>query len=233
MKRLGWFALVILLAITACISPPVYNTATSPQGLSVGAGVAYMSAERGFEWSDVEAAGDTTHGRVESYLTGVRPDVIISYGVTPTFSVEGRFGALFTSRTLWDGEDEDSDYNDSLRMPVPLVGVGFKFSTPGEKMVNFALRMDVDIPNVGALTPMMGLSTKSGHEYLTLGVQTSMVLLPQTAFINIHPFKGAHIYGAIDFIGFNAEIQNYRLDGSPMFKSFTAGIGYAYNFGKE
>jgi len=226
-------ALAILIAGTACISPPIYNTATASEGLSVGAGVAYVSAERGFEWSDVSVAGDSTQGRVECYLDGVRPDVTISYGVSPTFSVEGRFGALITTRTLWDGEDEDADYNDSLRIPLPLVGVGFKFSTPGEKMVNFALRMDVDIPNIGVLTPMMGLSTKTGHEYLTFGVQTSMLLLPQTAFINIHPFKGAHIYGGIDFMGFNTEIQNYRLDGDPFFKSFTAGIGYAYNFGKK
>ncbi|MBN2379912.1 hypothetical protein JXM67_08950 [candidate division WOR-3 bacterium] len=233
MRFIRCLTLTIILATTACISPPMYNTATAPQGLSVGAGIAYQSAERGFEWENVEVAGDTTHGRVESYLNGVRPDIIISYGVSPTFSVEGRFGVLFSSFTRWEGEDEDSDYDDSLRIPVPIVGVGFKFSTPGDKMVNFALRMDVDVPNIGILTPMMGLSTKTGHEYLTFGVQTTMLLLPQTVFLNIHPFKGAYIYGGIDFLGFNAEIQNYRLDGSPTFKSFVAGIGYAYNFGEK
>ena len=229
MKYVKWMIASLAVSTLACISSPMMTSAVTPQGLSVGGSVVYQTASRGVRWQD----DDGNYGAFEADLKGVRPDFLISYGISPTFGVEGHFGVLVSGVARWDGGDEDDAYDDSLVIPIPMAGLGFKLSTPGTKMFNAALRMDVDLPNIACFTPMMGLSTKSGHEFITAGVQTSLLLLPQTAFINIHPFKGAHIYGGVDFLKFTQEVYGYELLGNLAFQSFSVGIAYSYNFGKK
>lgn len=229
MSKVKWLT-ILFLTLTACISPPLYNTAVTHEGMSVGVGIAYQTASRGGKWVDEDSDDQRS---VYGEFTGFRPDFLISYGISPTFGVEGRFGMLISGDVMWDGADDDAEFDDSLRFPLPMVGVGLKLSTPGGKIVNFGLRMDIDFPNIAVFTPMMGFSTRRGHEFATLGFETSLLVIPQTAFINLHPFKGMHIYGAMDFLDFNNNIRNVYTEGDLRFKSFSAGIAYSYNFGKQ
>lgn len=228
MKNMKWVALFLLIS-TACISPPLYNTAVTYEGMSIGAGVAYQTASRGGKWVD-----DDSEDQRSAYgeFTGVRPEFLISYGISPTFGVEGRFGMLISSAVRWDGADTGSVCDDSLRLPLPMAGIGLKLSTPGNKIVNFGLRMDLDFPNIVVFAPMMGISTRKGYEFATLGFETSLLVLPQALFINFHPVKGMHIYGALDFLDFNQNIRNVYTEGDLRFRSFSVGIAYNHNFGK-
>jgi hypothetical protein len=93
--------------------------------------------------------------------------------------------------------------------------------------------MDLDFPNIAVLSPMVGVSTQTGHEFLTVGVQTAYLLLPRTLFVNVHPFQGAHIYGGMDFLPLRLESGDLTLDGDSYFESFCIGIAYTHHFGKE
>lgn len=211
------------LGLIGCISPPLYNTVTSPEGLTFGAGVAYQSAYRSGYWEDGWAGRGT--------FDGARPDIVIGYGVSETFSVEGRFGGIISPHLYW--EDYDREDSGHVHVPIPMIGVGLKVSSPAENLVNTAIRMDLDFPNIAVLSPMVGVSTQTGHEFLTIGVQTAYLLLPRTLFVNIHPFKGAHIYGGMDFLPLRFESGDINLEGDSYFESFCVGIAYIHHFGKK
>jgi len=220
MKMVRYLCLVLLVA-AACISPPVYDTAIAHAGLSIGAGVGYQSASRAATWVG-EGAADWS-------FVGVRPDFLMDYGVSKTFSMHARFGAFITPDIHWEGDEPDDDRGD-ISIPLPMIGVGFKFSSPPtDKVFNAAMGLDIDFPNIASLTPMIGFSTKTRHEFLTLGFQTTNLLLPQTVFMTIHPFKGAHIYGSADFFPFQQQIQDLIFDGDPVFGSFSVGLAYTHN----
>lgn len=224
MKRLCLVFLFVFLAFTACVSPPMYNNVSTPEGLNLGVGVAYQSAYRSGSWEGAWAASGS--------FDGVRPDLIISYGVSETFSFEGRFGTVFSSDLHWEELDDTSNTGD-MRVPVPMVGLGLKVSSPPDHTVNTALRIDLDFPNIATFTPMLGFSTKNGHEYLTVGVQTAYLLLPRTFFVNIHPYTGFHVYGGIDFLPLQYDFGDLTIDGDSYFESFCVGIAYIYNFRKK
>jgi hypothetical protein len=222
-KKARWFLVVAWVGLTACVSPPLYNTVATYEGLTFGAGVAYQSAYRSGYWEDGWSARGT--------FDGPRPDIIVGYGVSEAFSIEGRFGGIISSRLNW--EDYDREDSGEVHVPIPMVGVGLKISSPAENVVNTAIRMDLDFPNIAVLSPMVGVSTKTGYEFLTVGVQTAYLLLPRTLFVNIHPFKGVHIYGGADFLPLRIESGDLTLDGDSYFESFCIGIAYTHHFGKK
>ena len=214
----------LALIATACVSPPLYDSAIAHEGLSVGAGFAYQSAYR--------SGTEVNQGTAEGTFNGARPDFLIAYGVSNTFSIQGRFGMFVSPDLYWRGDDPD-DESGAYHLPVPMSCVGLKLSTPAEKRFNTALRMDLDFPNIVSLTPMMGLSDERGHEFITMGLQTTYLFLPQTAFINVHPVKGLHVYAAADVLPCKLEVADLRFDGDDFFQSFCLGLAYTHHFGKR
>lgn len=226
MKRFKWLALLIVAGSTACFSP-IYDTAMTQEGFTVGGGVAYQS---GIEVSKNESWDDSTTAR----FAYIRPDINVNYGFNNWFSVVGRAGYLILIGTGWVV---------TVAPHRPCAGLGIKLSTPGPRILNLALRAEADYPYTFALTPMMGIATNKGHEFLTAGVQVTPSIMAGTLgfFINIHPFKDAHI-----LVGsaFNPDPE-YLYDlyhlifipwGYPYLRGgpwFNVGIGYTYNFGKK
>lgn len=223
MKKAKWLIGLTLVSFIACVSPPLYNTVSTHEGLTFGAGMAYQSAYRSGSWEDGWSGRGT--------FDGVRPDIVIGYGVSETFSIEGRFGTIISPRLYW--EDYHGGDTGEVRFPLPMVGVGIKVSSPPEDKINTAIQMDLDFPNIATLTPMIGISTETGFEFLTVGVQTAYLFLPRTLFVNLHPFKGAHIYAGMDFLPLQFEIGDLTLDGDSYFESFCIGIAYTHHFVKK
>lgn len=169
---LGMVCVTGVVGVTGCVSP-IYDTARTQKGLTIGGGLAYHDAYH-------------DEGNYAVEFSGIRPDISVGYGFTNWFSVVGRGGLLF------DFEDP----NQSL----PFLGAGLKFSTPWDRL-NLSSRVEFDLPKgllnplLGlSFTPMAGLSNKNGHEYLTFGLQTIFGIVPVTAFVNLHPFQGTHVF---------------------------------------
>lgn len=202
MKCFKWLALLLVAGSTACFSP-IYDTAMTHEGFTVGGGVAYQKVIEIQWWG-----GSTTR------IAFIRPEINVNYGFTNWFSVVGRAGCLILI--------------DTVGYLIPCAGLGIKLSTPGTHVFNLALRAEADYPNTFALTPMMGIATNKGHEFLTAGVQVTGCIALGTLgfFINMHPFKGAHILVGSDF-------SPFYLGDLGLAPGFYAGIGYTYNFGKK
>ena len=179
-----------LLYFTGCFSP-VYDTARTTPGLTVGGGLAYHNI-------------NYTSGDIDWVVSGIRPDVCLSFAPVNWFSVVGHAGLLIGRDSL-----ESKTY--------PFAGAGVKFSTPWE-VVNLALRAELEFPSIGALTPMIGFSIPKRWEILTFGIKTSYCLIPSTIFINIHPLKGTHLFAG------------FALPGEGSTPEVCLGIGYTYTF---
>lgn len=192
MKCFKWLALLLVAGSTACFSP-IYDTAMTQEGVTVGGGIAYQ-----------EVTG----------IAFIRPDINVNYGFTNWFSVVGRAGCFMPIETVG--------------YVFPCAGLGIKLSTPGPRILNLALRVEADFPNIFALTSMMGIATNKGHEFLTAGIQVNPLIESGTLgfFINMHPFKGTHILVGSDF-------NPYYLSEPYYSTGFYAGIGCTYNLGKK
>lgn len=201
MKRIKWLALLLVAGSTACFSP-IYDTAMTQEGFTVGGGIAYQKVI-GIQWAE-----DTTG------VAFIRPDINVNYGFTNWFGVVGRAGCLIPI--------------DTVGYLIPCAGLGIKLSTPGPRILNLALRAEADFPIIYALTPMIGIATNKGHEFLTAGVQVNSSIKVGTLgfFVNMHPFKDAHILVGSDF-------SPFYLGDLGLTPGFFAGIGYTYNFGKK
>ncbi|MBN2379005.1 hypothetical protein JXM67_04300 [candidate division WOR-3 bacterium] len=196
MKVFRWIVLVVISTVIAnCTGlAPIYDTAITHEGLTVGGGVGYHRYE-------VESSSGAIH--IHDGMEGVRPDLAASYAFTNWFSMTGRVGVII-GKDIPQGEP----------VQEPSFGLGVKFSTPW-KIFNISMRVEPDYPRLVSLTPMIGFSTRKGHEIVTLGLQTAFGIAPTGAFINLHPLSGTHLFAAVG-------------DGEVCF-----GLGYAYNFGRK
>lgn len=184
------FLLAAVLASCTGLAP-IYDTAITHKGFSVGGGIGYHQYE-------VEGSQGIFH--VHDGMEGIRPDIALSYAFSDWFSVVSRAGVII-----------GTDIPQGNPAQEPSFGLGLKFSTPWQ-IFNLGLRAEADWPRLASLTPMMGFSTRKGHEIITLGIQTAFGIAPTGAFINLHPLRGSHLFAAF---GDN---------------EICLGIGYTYNF---
>lgn len=195
MKFLKSTALCIAVMSLGCVGlAPVYDTAITHKGFTAGGGIGYHQYE-------VESSSGIIH--IHDGLKGIRPDIALSYNLTNWFSLVGRAGMIIGT-DIPQGEPAQE----------PSFGLGLKFSTPW-KIFNLALRAEADYPRLASLTPMMGFSTRKGHEIVTVGIQTAFGIAPTGAFVSLHPLRGSHLFAAFG-------------DGE-----FCFGLGYTYNFSKK
>ena len=186
---------LLAAALVSCTGlSTIYDTAITHKGLTVGGGIGYHQYE-------VESSSRFIH--IHDGMQGIRPDVAVSYALSNWFSVVGRAGVIIGT-DIPQGEPAQE----------PSFGVGLKFSTPW-KIFNLALRAEADYPRLVSLTPMMGFSTRKGHEIVTIGVQTAFGIAPTGAFVSLHPLRGSHLFAAFG-------------DGE-----FCLGLGYTYNFTRK
>jgi len=185
----GFLLAAVLASCTGLAT--IYDTAITHKGLTVGGGIGYHQYE-------VESSSRFIH--IHDGMQGIRPDIALSYGLTNWFSVVGRAGVII-----------GTDIPQGNPAQEPSFDLGVKFSTPW-KIINLALRAEADWPRLASLTPMMGFSTRKGHEIITLGIQTAFGIAPTGAFINLHPLRGSHLFAAFG--------EN----------EICLGIGYTYNF---
>ncbi|MBA7598220.1 hypothetical protein ES703_05231 [subsurface metagenome] len=192
MKVVKWITLLALGVNVSCMGlAPIYDTAITHKGLTVGGGIGYHQYE-------VESSSRFIH--IHDGLKGIRPDLAIGYGFTNWFSVVGRAGVII-----------GTDIPQGNPAQEPSFGLGLKFSTPWQ-IFNLGLRAEADYPRLASLTPMMGFSTRKGHEIITLGIQTAFGIAPTGAFINLHPLRGSYL-----FVAFGEN-------------EICLGLGYTYNF---
>ncbi|MEA3310743.1 MAG: hypothetical protein U9Q76_00820 [candidate division WOR-3 bacterium] len=184
---------VCVTGVTGCVSP-MYDTARTYPGLTVGGGLAYQIV-------------DHEGGDIDVKLSGIRPDISLTYAPTNWFSFVGRAGVLIQP--------------DQLDEPFPFAGLGFKVSTPWERF-NLGIRAEVDLPRYASFAPMAGFSNSKGHEYLTLGFQTVLGYMPATFFVNMHPLPGTHIFAGA--------VWPQKDVGIP---EACVGLGYTYTFSKK
>jgi hypothetical protein len=186
---------LLAAALVSCTGlATIYDTAITHKGLTVGGGIGYHQYE-------VESSSGFIH--VHDGMEGIRPDVAVSYAFSNWFSLVGRAGVIIGT-DIPQGEPAQE----------PSLGLGVKFSTPW-KIFNLALRAEADYPRLFSLTPMMGFSTRKGHEIVTLGIQTAFGIAPTGGFINLHPLRGSHLFAAFG--------EN----------EICIGLGYTYNFSKK
>jgi hypothetical protein len=198
-----------VMLITGCMSP-IYDTARTYPGWTVGGGAAFQQVQ-----VESNVAGIT---EFNYNVTGIRPDISVAYSPTNTFSIVGRAGMLLNLAS-----------RDSLLLGMRFGGLGFKFSTPFERF-NLGLRAEFPFPQftvdsiIGvSFIPMAGLSDKTGFEYLTAGIQ-AIWLMPMSVFLNVHPFRGAHVFVGMGLPWFS---HWYTSPGIP---DFCLGIGYTHTF---
>lgn len=190
-KIMGFLVTAFLsVCLTGCFSP-VYDTARTYTGLTVGGWVAYHDM-------------NYTSGTPDFTAKGVRPDFCVGFAPVNWFSVVGHAGFLISADTS-DGQ------------AYPFAGAGVKFSTPWD-VFNMGIRIEAEFPRIGSITPMIGFSIPKRWEIVTLGISTSYLIIPASAFINIHPFKGAHLFAGVSLP------DN---DDAP---EVCLGIGYTYTF---
>lgn len=195
MKVVNWITLLALGVNVSCMGlAPIYDTAITHKGFSVGGGIGYHQYE-------VENSSRFIH--IHDGMAGIRPDVAVSYAFSNWFSLVGRAGVII-----------GTDIPQGNPAQEPSFGLGLKFSTPWQ-IFNLGLRAEADYPRLASLTPMMGFSTRKGHEIITLGIQTAFGIAPTGAFINLHPLRGSHLFAAFG--------EN----------EICLGIGYTYNFSKK
>lgn len=193
-----WIALVFIMlcvTITGCIGlAPVYDTAITHPGFTVGAGIGVQEYEQ-------ESSSGVIH--IHDGLRGIRPDLVASWNLSNWLAMTGRAGVII-GEDIPQGEPAQE----------PSFGLGLKFSTPW-KIFNLALRAEADYPRLFSLTPMMGFSTRKGHEIVTVGIQTAFGIAPTGGFISLHPLRGSHLFAA-----FGPD-------------EFCFGLGYTYNFTRK
>ncbi len=214
MKRIALIALAgcIWGVSGGCVSP-IYDTARTYPGFTLGGGLAFQNAQYHSGGSGIIS--------FDYDVVGIRPDVALAYSPSNWFSVVGRAGMLI---------DLDRDSTSTDVFSLPFAGLGVKFSTPFERF-NVGLRTELVLPQMLlhpllglSLVPMAGLSTKSGFEYLTLGIQTMIGIAPASVFLNVHPFRGAHIFLGL---GLPWGSDDSTSTGTP---SVCLGAGYTYTF---
>lgn len=213
-KRIALIALVgCIWGVTGGCVSPIYDTARTYPGFTLGGGLAFQNARY--------HTGGSGLINFDYDIVGIRPDVALAWAPTNWFGVIGRAGMLI---------DLDRDSTSSDVSSLPFAGIGVKFSTPFERF-NLGLRTELTFPQtlltplVGlSLVPMAGLSTRKGFEYLTFGFQTMFLLAPASVFLNVHPFRGAHI-----FLGLGLPWDS---DDSTQAASTSVciGAGYTYTF---
>jgi hypothetical protein len=195
MKLIKWVTLCAAVMSMSCVGlAPVYDTAITHPGFTVGAGIGIQEYEQ-------ESSSGVIH--IHDGLRGVRPDVVASWNLNNWFAMTGRAGVII-GKDIPQGEPAQE----------PSFGLGLKFSTPW-KIFNLALRAEADYPRLFSLTPMMGFSTRKGHEIVTVGIQTAFGIAPTGGFISLHPLRGSHLFAA-----FGPD-------------EFCFGLGYTYTFGKK
>jgi hypothetical protein len=200
MKIIKWVALILVVVCVTgvtggCIGlAPVYDTAITHPGFTVGGGVGYQRYE-------VESSSGIVY--IHDGMEGVRPDLALGYAFTNWFALTGRAGVII-GKDIPQGEPAQE----------PLLGLGVKFSTPW-KIFNLALRAEADYPRLFSLTPMIGFSTRKGHEIVTVGIQTAFGVAPTGGFVSLHPLRGSHLFAAFG-------------DGEVCF-----GLGYTYTFTRK
>lgn len=206
--------MAIVCIIGGCVSP-IYDTARIYPGFTLGGGVAFQNARY--------HTGSSGLINFDYDIVGIRPDVELAWAPTNWFSVVGRAGMLI--------DLDDSDTTSSAITSLPFAGLGVKFSTPFERF-NLGLRTELAFPQtllsplVGlSLVPMAGLSTRKGFEYLTFGFQTIFLLVPTSVFLNVHPFRGAHI-----FLGLGLPWDSSDDSTQAAAPSVCIGAGYTYTF---
>jgi len=195
MIRLKKMTILCVLVGLGCTGlAPIYDTAITHEGFRIGTGVGYHRYE-------VESSSATIH--IHDGLEGVRPDIELSWNMSNWFAMTGRAGVIL-----------GSDIPSGDPAQEPSFGAGLKFSTPW-KIFNLAMRAEADYPRLFSLTPMIGLSTRKGHEIVTIGMQTAFGIAPAGVFVNLHPLRGSHLFAAFG-------------KGEVCF-----GLGYTYHFGKR
>lgn len=150
---------------------PIYDTARTTPGLTIGGGVAYQ------HYPEVSA-------RDVPRFNGARGSLSLNYASTNWFSLLARTSLLLN---LDRARDE---------LIYPFGALGVKFSTVNEKF-NMALRIEAEYPRLITLTPMFGFGSRN-QEYLTIGFQTTSYL-PWSAHTIIHPFPNWHLFVGVGF----------------------------------
>jgi len=190
--------------------PPLYTTALTNTGFTVGAGIAYQTI--GHSTLQLEIGENET---IDSYWGGywyhrIRPGVNLTYGFTQWLAAVSRGGMLI-----------DPTSGDTR----PAGGIGMKFSTPWHKYFSASVSAEADYPNWFVATVMMGGVTAKGHELITLGYQFGLsdyyndsFASPGYFFLNLHPVKGMHIVAALAPDPFWSDLGGVY-----------TSIGYTYN----